>query len=253
VSELDPAREFYVGWQATSPPGHARRSRGVALAFLTLAVVLGVVIAAAQGTFLPSVFEFGTVRELHGVVTTNPHPALRVPRPGVEAGWSRYLLVAPGKHGADELVAGLEGHRASLRGTLVHHGGRTMIEVVPGSLVDAGPADDVAVSVDLGQHTLRGEVADSKCHLGVMNPGRSKVHRACAALCIRGGIPPVLLVDGADGSITRVLLVAADGSAVGAELLPLVADRVEVTGRLTRDDDLLVLHADPSAYRRLPD
>jgi len=154
---------------------------------------------------------------------------------------------------APPFFAGLDGHRASLEGTLVYHGGRAMIEVLPGSLKEGGPADVAGARVDLGEHTLRGEVADSKCHLGVMNPGRSKVHRACAVLCIRGGIPPVLLIDGADGSVTRVLLVAADGSAVNTAVLPLVADRIEVTGRLYRDDDLLVLHADPSTYRRLPD
>ena len=244
--------EFYIGWQETSPPRFARRSRGVALAFLALAAILGTALAISQHTFLPARFEFGTVRDFEGLLSSNPHPALRVRRPGEGAGWSRYLLVAPGKLGADELVAGLDGHRVDLAGTLTYHGGRALIELLPGSLEDRGPAQAASARVDLGEHTLRGEVADSKCHLGVMNPGRSKVHRACAALCIRGGIPPVLLIDGEDGSVTRVLLVAADGSAVNALVLPMVADRVEVTGRLYRDDDLLVLHADPSTYRRLP-
>jgi hypothetical protein len=28
--------------------------------------------------------------------------------------------------------------------------------------------------------TLTGEIVDSKCYLGVMNPGQGKVHRDCA-------------------------------------------------------------------------
>jgi len=247
------SEEFYVGWQERMPPGAARRSRGAAALFLALAAVLGVALAGAQSTFLPAVFEFGTPRAFAGVLSARPHPVLRVRRPGADAGWSRYLLVAPGKHGAEELVAGLDGHRVSLAGTLAYHGGRTLIELVPGSLEDRGPEPAAPARVDLGEHTLRGEVADSKCHLGVMNPGRSKVHRACAALCIAGGVPPVLLIDGADGSVTRILLVSASGAAVNREVLPFVADRVEITGRLVRDDDLLVLYADPRDYRRLPE
>ena len=245
--------EFYIGWQQTSPPGLARRSRTVALLFAGLAALLGAVVAGAQATFLPAVFEFGTVRDFEGVLAERPHPALRVERPGEASGWSRYLLVAQGKHGADALVAGLDGHGVALSGTLVHEGGRTMIEVVPGTVEDRGPRAAPGARESLGVHTLRGEVADSKCHLGVMNPGRSKVHRACAVLCIRGGVPPVLLVDGEDGSLTRVLLVGADGSAVNEAVLSMVADRVEISGDLYRDDDLLVLQADPASYRRLPE
>ena len=45
----------------------------------------------------------------------------------------------------------------------------------------------------LGVATLRGEIVDSKCYLGAMKPGDQKTHKACATLCIRGGIPPVLV------------------------------------------------------------
>ena len=41
---------------------------------------------------------------------------------------------------------------------------------------------------------LRGEIVDSKCYLGVMNPGEGTVHRDCAARCLSGGLPPMLVV-----------------------------------------------------------
>ena len=103
----------------------------------------------------------------------------------------------------------------------------------------------------LGRCTLRGEIADSKCHLGAMNPGRRKVHRACAMNCIAGGIPPVLLVDREDGGTDVALLVGPSGEVVNDAVLPLVGLPVEVTGELWREDGLLILSADPAAIRRL--
>jgi hypothetical protein len=52
---------------------------------------------------------------------------------------------------------------------------------------------------DLGAFTLVGEIVDSKCYLGIMNPGETNPHRECAALCIGGGIPPLIIAHDADG------------------------------------------------------
>jgi hypothetical protein len=128
--------------------------------------------------------------------------------------------------------------------------------VVPGSVHRVGATGAVpltpAVAIqDLGEQTLRGEVVDAKCHLGVMRPGSGKAHRACAARCIASGSPPMLWVqDAAAGRDLHLLLVGADGRMLGRELLPWVAEAVEVTGRVERHDGLLVLHAEPTAFRR---
>ncbi len=47
------------------------------------------------------------------------------------------------------------------------------------------------------------------------------------------------------------LLVSREGRSVNREVLDLVAEPVEITGRVVRWGDLLVLHADPSTYRRV--
>ena len=148
-------------------------------------------------------------------------------------------------------MAGLDGLDVLLTGTLVHADGRAMIELVPDKIEAVAEGSASPAAAALGTRTLVGEIADSKCHLGVMNPGRRKVHRSCATLCIRGGIPPLLLVDRNDGSVERYLLVAPDGSAVNDAVLPLVADTVQITGEVVREDDLLVLRGEPSTYRRL--
>ena len=87
--------------------------------------------------FANSAFEYGKVRSFEGVVEAQPFPTLLVARPG-EIGqqdkYSRYLLVAPGKHGADDLVASFDGKQVRLQGQLIYRDGGTMVEIVPGSI-----------------------------------------------------------------------------------------------------------------------
>ena len=101
------------------------------------------------------------------------------------------MLVAPGKHGADTLVAAFEGKHVRLQGQLIYRDGQTMVEIDPKTITAMEPTENPALeTADLGTATLTGEIVDSKCYLGVMNPGRGKVHRDCAARCLSGGIPP---------------------------------------------------------------
>ena len=128
-----------------------------------------------------------------------------------------------------------------------------MVEMVGGSIeptseATAGPPGG---AVDLGIQTLRGEIVDSKCYLGVMKPGRGKPHRACATLCIRGGIPPVLRVETGSGEYRHFLLTDKAGGAINDRLLDLIAVPVEIAGRVLRTGDLLVLETDPKTIRRL--
>ena len=180
--------DFYIGYQRQAPAGLARFLRRTVVGLLLAAAVVAAALAGLQNDFDPGVFEFGTVRDFEGTLRERPHPLLLVDRPGDAGGEpSRFFLVAFGKHGADAEVAGLDGRRARLRGTLIHRQGQTMVEVVAGSVEAIGeaatarrPRGTVDGAVDLGIQTLRGEIVDSKCYLGVMKPGRGKPHRACA-------------------------------------------------------------------------
>ena len=117
----------------------------------------------------------------------------------------------------------------------------------------AGSSDPALASgrsVSLGIHTLIGEIVDSKCHLGVMKPGNRKAHRACASLCIRGGVPPVFIVR-EGGSVTEhLLLVGSDGRALNQEVLDWVAEPVEIHGEVIRLDDRWLLKAEPKSFKR---
>jgi hypothetical protein len=254
--------EFYIGWQDKAPSAMGTRVRRVVVLLVIVALVSCALFAVAQRTIGVSVFEWGKVKEFSGILKAEPYPHLLLPRPGAnEAGsrFSRYYLVKPFKFGlGQETAIQFDNQPVTLRGTLIYRGNQTMIEVERGSVTrstaDKTEAPRVADSrsevVSLGEQTLIGEIVDSKCFLGVMNPGALTPHRACAIRCISGGIPPVLVVRQTNGTALYFLLVSRDGKPVNKDVLNLVAEPVSITGAVERHGEMLVLRADPSTYRR---
>jgi hypothetical protein len=239
--------DFYVGYLPKAPEGLARFVRKVVVALGLLAVTAALVLVVGQMPFANSAFEYGKLRSFEGVVVARPFPTLLVTRPG-EIGeqdkYSRYLLVAPGKHGADDLVAGFDGKHVRLQGQLIYREGGTVVEITPGSLalVDT-PTADGETTRDLGPMTATGEIVDSKCYLGVMNPGQGKVHRDCAARCLSGGIPPIFVTNNGE---SQLLLVGRDGSALGRDSLrEFVAEPITIRGELLQRGESRLLKIDP--------
>lgn len=237
--------EFYIGYAPRPPRRVARTIFRAVIGLNALGAAVALVLLFAQRPFERSTFEFQDSREFAGEVELKPYPALLVGRPGGKE-YSRYLLVAPGKHGADADVRPLAGKAVRLRGLLIYRDGQTMVELVPGS-VQVLEQEPAAVSfANVGEVTLTGEIVDSKCYLGVMNPGRKKVHRDCAARCISGGILPAFVT--ADGFY---LLVGGDGRPLQHEVLDWVGETIEVTGTVQRSGETLILQAEPTSFRRV--
>jgi hypothetical protein len=249
----DRDREFYVGYLPEAPPGISTRVRRGVAVIAAVGAGVAAALVLSHGPFAPATFEFGEVREFSGILHEHPVPTLAMVEPGRSV-LLRFLLASTGKWGVAEDVAGLDGRRVRLRGTLVYREERTLIEVVPGSVEEAGAGTvgtPPPLLEDLGVHTLRGEIVDIKCYLGVMVPGSGKTHRACATRCISGGIPPVLVVRDGHGQAGYLALVGPEGESIAPALLDRIAEPVEVTGRVERHDDLLILKADAAAVRRL--
>jgi hypothetical protein len=243
--------DFYVGYLPKAPEGLARFLRKVIVALGLLAVTAALILVVGQMPFANSTFEYGKPRSFEGVVVARPFPMLLVTRPG-EIGqqdkYSRYLLVAPGKHGADDLVASFDGKKVRLQGQLIYRESGTMIEINSGSiaLVDT-PTADAESTRDLGPLMATGEIVDSKCYLGVMNPGQGKVHRDCAARCLSGGIPPIFVTNNGE---SQFLLIGADGSALGRDVLrEFVAEPITIRGELLQRGESRLLKIDPRALR----
>jgi len=245
--------DFYVGYLPKAPEALARRTKRTAAILLMFAVAASVVFVTSQRTVsTPATFEFGQERPFEGTLVASPYPALLVTRLNSsedQPQYSYYSLVAPGKHGADEAVARYTGKAVRLRGTLIYREDQTMIEVIPDSIVTVSANPSAApVFHNLGSFTLTGEIVDSKCNFGVMNPGRGKVHKDCAVRCLSGGIPPAFVTNDFEGRPATLLLTASDGKPLPKQaFLPYVAQRLQLRGLVRKTGDELFFEVGPSS------
>lgn len=245
--------EFYVNY-ASIPDSYKK--------FLWRFIPLLVAGVALFALVLPGVhnqFNKGQIQgafELEGLLVDKPLPHLIVPRPGDTDGnvsFSRYLLTGPGKTAPREPVSKHTGEWVKLNGTVVS---RNHLSVIAArSAEPITPPENVAIDpkigTSLGEFSLTGEILDSKCYPGVMKPGQSKTHRACAIRCISGGVPAVFRVQNDRDEIMYLLLADRQGKAVNDRILDVVADPVQITGQVIQYDDMYVIQADPDTYKRV--
>jgi hypothetical protein len=245
--------EFFIGYAPPMPPRLATFVTTVVIALASALLVWAVAVSAGHVPLEGGTFEFGHPQRFTGTIAERPYPLLRVDGADVDTTESR-LLVAPGKHGAGALVSGLDGRHVSLAGTHVLRGTHTMIEVEPASLViDEGSAAPAirpeSADGGSGPATVRGEIVDSKCFLGVMVPGSGKTHKDCASLCLRGGIPPALHVQDHTRQSSLLLLTGAAGEPIGAQAIQVAGEAIDVTGVIERQSGWLVLRTDPRTWQ----
>jgi hypothetical protein len=237
------------------PPRLARFVARIVAVLACGVLMWAVIVAAGHVPLEGGIFEFGHSRPFAGTVVERPYPALRLDEAGLNAApW--VLLVAPGKHGANALVQGLDGRRVTLTGTRIVRGTHVMVEVEPASLV-AGEREEPRVTAAAIQTEsfgtqrvkVRGEIVDSKCFLGVMVPGSGKTHKDCASLCLRGGIPPALHVQDQSGRSSVLLLTGTAGEPIGAQALQIAGEAIDMTGTIERQGGWLVLRTDSKTWQ----
>lgn len=259
-----PRDEFFIGWNPV-PRRVARFLRPIIVGLVLIAGGLAGTLAFFQRDPGKGHWDADNVRTFDGIAFTQPYAMIRVPgeRPGDPP--RTLLLVEDGKFGAlprvEELVQNqAAGVAVRVSGTILHREGRGMIELAEG---DQGMrrlnAAEAAVLPNLGlstpkvlaeRITLKGEIIDPKCYLGAMKPGGGKTHKACAMLCISGGVPPMLVTRDAARNETFYLLVTEAGGLANDRVLDFVGDQVEITGRLELRDDLLIFQVPADGIRR---
>ena len=245
--------EFFIGYAPPLPAGLARFVGRIVTGLAFAVVAWAAVLASGHVPLEGGTFEFGHLQRFAGTIVGRPYPALRLDE--TDRSVPALLLVAPGKHGADDLVHGLDGHHVALTGTRIRRGRLAMIEIEPTSLVSetvTEPVENLAGHDEDGAVTsvrVRGEVVDSKCFLGVMVPGSGKTHKDCASLCLRGGVPPALFAHDRAGDSALMLLAGLSGDKIGARALQIAGEAVEMTGMLQRQGGWLVLRTDPGDWR----
>ncbi len=247
--------EFFIGYAPPMPPRLARFVRRVVIGLGCGAFLWAATFASGHVPLEGGTFEFGHPQRFSGTIAERPYPTLWLDESDRNT-TAPLMLVAPGKHGADALVHGLDGRHVTLSGTRVQRGTHTMLEVEPASLslrqasaLPVTSATPGAAPSGDGPVTVRGEIVDSKCFLGVMVPGSGKTHKDCASLCLRGGVPPALFVRDRAGDWALMLLTGTSGGAIGAPALRFAGEAVEMTGTLERQSGWLVLRTDPAVWR----
>ena len=185
---------------------------------------------------------------LTGTMEVKPYPILRVAGTGT-APPRAIMLAGSGKFGVDDRALPLAGKAARVGGIFVKRGDLEML-LVGGrdelKAVDEQPSAALALSPpqDLGRWRLTGEICDGKCGGGAMKPGTGLAHKACANLCISGGVPPVFVSTApVDGHIF-FLLASKDGGPMPAGLLDKTGLQVVLEGNIERRDDLLIFKVD---------
>jgi len=241
--------EFFIGYDPPMPPGVARVVRSAVALIGAGAVMAAVGLGPAHRRLQGGTFEFGHPRTFAGTIVEAPVPALR-PADDTGRGKPWPLLVAPGKHGAAEALRGLAGRHVTMTGTAIARGDQTMIEIDPASIV-AGPMSGTLEVTEPGAVpvTLRGEMVDSKCFLGVMVPGAGKTHRECAGLCLRGGIPPALFVQDRSGASRLVLVTGPSGEPLTDQAVRVAGEVLDLTGVIVRHGGWFVVRTDPATWR----
>jgi len=242
--------EFFVGYFPMSA-GQRRFAAAVTAAMVVLVLAAGAAAAWFQRDPGAALEPYRRNEELTGVLVDAPYPMLRTRD---EDGTVRHVLLVTGAKQVYVLPDGTRGAAVTLRGNLLERDGQRMLEVF--GRAEAEVADAAALAAlmpePVGEVALEGEIVDSKCFYGRMRPGGGRTHRACAQLCVAGGIPPVLVTRDAAGAERFYVLASRDNRSVAAEVLPFVAEPVRVRGTLERvGSDLNVLRIDPAEIQRL--
>jgi hypothetical protein len=215
---------------------------------LVLCGVTGV-LASLQEPVDSGAYEFGVAREFVGILREAPLPNLLMDDTGepASAGKPRAVLIAgSGKFGLPDFAREGLGKRVRFTGSLIYRQNMTMVEMNDADSFEvleqviSEPNSNVS---SFGAVTLVGELVDTKCFFGVMKPGVGKVHRACAVVCLEGGIPPGLLLRQEDGRSTVVMLAGTDNSPLDIDS-QWAARQLNVTGELEMRDGIPVLRTD---------
>ena len=241
---------FYVGYLSLSP--ELRRFFLKVVPVLVVAMIAcGACIAAFQRDPGKGVWNQEQAT-FEGIIHVSPYPLL------LRADGAAMLLVEEGKHGDTPRRAAWDGRGVRVSGSVIHRDACALLEIA--SNPDAIKADPRQVALmrdtfSAKRVSVRGEIIDPKCYAGAMKPGDAKPHKACAALCIRGGIPPMLAVAGSRGGTEYYLLCDADGGALKGAALETIAKRagemVETEGELSRLGDMNLLKVDAGSLTRL--
>jgi hypothetical protein len=210
----------------------------LALLLVTLIVGFGA-LAFALGVTVddPGGGDFTGEKDITGVLIADPYPMIVT-----DKDQHTIVLSGGGKRGVQAEARPLDGKHVRATGAGVKRGDRDLLLVddlrlAPGDVVT--PAREA-----LGTWRLTGEICDGKCSLGVMRPGNKPAHKACANVCLLGGVPPVFITTTQVLGTRYVLMGDPENHALPDAFRDYVAITSRMDGTLERIGDALVFRTD---------
>ena len=228
----------------------------VAAVLMAAAGSLSILIGATQDDPGDARFagNYGNQR-LSGVIELLPLPILHVVEgtERVPAGRT-IMLSAGGKNGAQNRPAAQDGQYVTVNGVAMERGTIDMLQIRGGNrgISASDGSAQIPVPENLGRWKLAGEICDGKCLNGAMRPGRGLAHKACANLCIIGGVPPVFVSTQPVAGSDFLMITGPEKSELPGKVYDYVAQYVSVEGEISRHGDLLVFALDPDTLEVLP-
>ncbi len=254
--------DFYIGYEKKLPFGMGK--------FIALSVACIFLIAFSVMAFLipfkrpfHSGVSSGKYVTLKGVFEAEPYPILWIKRLGNSVSdankVSGYYVAPVGKKGFGKKALKWDNKYISLGGKLIYRDDQVMVVTKLASFkVLDNPVAKKRIQSNtftktLGNFELKGEIVDSKCYLGQMNHGEGKIHKACASLCIRGGLHPLFVLHAENIQLhkTYILLASENNRPVNQDILNIVAEPIQIAGKVIQKNNIYILKANPSDYKRL--
>jgi len=236
-------RPFYVGYLKL-PRGLKGFLAGLLAVLVILDIGLALVTFGVQSPHPTGAW--GTEGEVAytGQFQLKPYPLVRLAASD-DGPAGTVLLVGEGKIGAPDGLDDLDGTMVEVRGYPILRGDLTVLQLDQTPMRQDGTRLDPVPMTAVEPATLEGEVVDSKCYAGAMNPGEGKAHEGCGSFCLLGGIPALFVTRSGDGNLVWYLMAAPDGGPVGEGARALVGRPVRLTGTVSRSAGLALFTAAP--------
>lgn len=250
--------EFYIGYVDKVGPQTKKSLKKFTFGAIGVLLLASLLFAFFQKPARASAFDFDTPTKISGTYFEVPYPMLRV-KLG-ESVHKNILLLGFGKFGANkyindirEDVGDLNGRHLAIEGNLVYYNGKTLLQIDDSQKISLD--EEIIVPplkpFSLGHLEITGEIVDPKCYFGVMKPGFGKIHRSCAALCIAGGIPPVLVSSDKNVFSDYFLLVDMKGNPLHKDILPYIGQPLQVGGKVEKIGDWHLLRIDVDSIKKM--
>ena len=239
---------FFVGY-APMPQGLKAFLALISMALIAAFAAAAWAISTSQNDPGPGAFRFDYgPQTLTGVLEVTPEPMLHVTEVTDRVPTGQTIMLSSGnKIGLGPRGVPLDGQVVRARGIVLERGTLNMLQV-QGRADALVAVEDVEVPQvaygDLGRWRLTGEICDGKCLAGAMRPGRGLAHKACANLCIIGGVPPVF-VSTQPVAGTEFLMLGGQGRADRPQaMLDMVGEYVTLEGQVETRGDLVIFTPD---------